>query len=280
MKNIFISAMVIAVTLIAGCSKDEAPEQNIKYKVQFSVADRSGLTTRATKNSWENGDQILIVFEGESGWLNVANGANTLKLTYEDGVWSADDSHMPTSGLVSGRGYTACYHQGEVSLGEKNYFQKVEFSGYKGGEWMSYTGAYTVVDGVVNLGEIALQREEKDFQISVKGLTGTNWTLTISNGKNLSPQYVSIQHYQAKGINVKDGVMSYMARYAKAAGVEYGGDVSFYFKKNEDITYTTMYFGLNNGTDTYYYKKTGTDNSTLQGGKAYLLPALDSGKWE
>ena len=170
MKNIFISAMVLAVALFAGCSKDEMPEQNVKYKVQFSVADRSELSTRAAKSGWEDGDQVLIVFEGESDWFDVTNGANTLKLTYNDGVWSADESKMPTSGLVSGKGYTACHHQGEVSLGEAGYFSDVYFSGYKGGEWMSYTGTYTVAGGVVDLGEIALQRDAADFQISVDDL--------------------------------------------------------------------------------------------------------------
>ena len=94
----------------------------------------------------------------------------------------------------------------------------------------------------------------------------------------------SIFHYQAKGIMVKAGAMDYLSRYGNAAGVEYGGDVSFYFKKYSDIPYTTIYFGLSNGIDTYYYtiskNSTAEINATLQGGKAYLLPALDSGKWE
>lgn len=281
MKNIIISAMVLAVALFAGCSKDELPEQNVKYKVEFSVADRSELSTRATKSGWENGDQVLIVFEGESGWFDVANGANTLKLTYNDGVWSADESKMPASGLVSGKGYTACYHQGEVSLGDADVWGNVAFSGYNGGEWMSYTGTYTIAGGVVDLGEIALQRDAADFQISVDGLTGLNWKMTINSIKSMTVPYnydCSISHYQAKGITVNNGEMDCMQKYGKASGVEYGGDVSFYFKKHTNISYDTIYFGLSNGTNTYYYKLD-TPNAILQGGKAYLLPAIDSGKW-
>jgi hypothetical protein len=77
--------------------------------------------------------------------------------------------------------------------------------------------------------------------------------------------------------------MVFFPRYSNAAGVEYGGDVSFYFSRCSDITFKTIYFGLSNGTDTYYYtiskNSTAEINATLQGGKAYLLPALDSGKW-
>lgn len=282
MKNIIISAMVLAVALFAGCSKDEMPEQNVKYKVQFSVADRSELSTRAAKSGWEDGDQVLIVFEGESDWFDVTNGANTLKLTYNDGVWNADESKMPTSGLVSGKRYTACHHQGEVSLGEVDYFDRFVFSGYKGGEWMSYTGTYTVAGGVVDLGEIALERDAADFQISVDDLTGSNWKMTINSIKSMTvPTYYdgSIYHYKAGHINVRKGEMAFVRGYGNAAGVEYGGDVSFYFKKYSDIPYTTIVFGLSNGTNTYYYTKTGTSNETLQGGKAYLLPAINSGKW-
>ena len=288
MKNIFISAMVLAVALIAGCSKDEMPEQNVKYKVQFSVADRSELSTRAAKSGCEDGDQVLIVFEGESGWFDVTNGANTLKLTYNDGVWNADESKMPTAGRVGGTRYTACHHQGEVSLGDADYFDRFVLSGYKGGEWMSYTGTYTVAGGVVDLGEIALKRDAKDFQISVKGLTGPNWKMTINNTKSMTiPQFgynSCISHYNAGHINVKKGEMAFVIQYGNAAGVEYGGDVSFYFSRRNDIPYSTIVFGLSNGTNTYYYtiSKSSTDeiNATLQGGKAYLLPALDSGKWE
>ena len=129
MKNIFMSAMVFALALMVGCSKDETPEQTIKYKVNFEVAERSQDGTRAIKQSWKSGDQILIVFSNGDNWLNV--NENTIKLTYNGSAW---ESEVNITEPLTGGKYTACHHMGEVS--GDYWYGELEFVNYIGGEFL------------------------------------------------------------------------------------------------------------------------------------------------
>ena len=273
MKNIFMSAMVLALALMVGCSKDETPEQTIKYKVNFEVAERSQDGTRAIKQSWERDDQILIVFNDGTNWFDCLNNANTIKLTYDGSEWNADVDNMP-QGLQGGK-YTACHHMGDVFLGANGTWSgSFVFSQYNGGEFLySQKSEYTVNGDVIDLGTIKMQRNQNDFQISVTGLTGKDWNLSITNPNNSNDQ--SIRHLQRSVYYVKkDGATSFLARTSEAAGVEYKDGVIFYFSRNISQPLSgTRIFTLTNGTDTYTYTKTGVTSTTLEGGKAYSLPA-------
>ena len=285
MKKIILAAMALVVVALVGCQKDDNATLNSEIKVNFTVADKAGFAndTRAVKTGWESGDQILIVFEGETGMFDITDGANTLKLTYDGTIWVADTTQMPASGLASGQKYFAFYHFGEVSLGSKQGTNLYYLTGYKGGERLSYSGTYTIADGIVALGTINLNRDVNSFQISVKDLTGANWKLSICEDKAGSTTNINIQHSQDSMYLMDDeGEEVHFSGYlpkSKAAGVEYGGDVSFYFTK-VSLSATQLVFKLSNGTDTYYYTKTGVTSTTLEGGKAYYLPSITDPKWE
>ena len=284
MKNIFMSAMVLALALMVGCSKDETPEQTIKYKVNFEVAERSQDGTRAIKQSWESGDQILIVFNDGTNWFDCLNNANTIKLTYDGSEWT---SNVNITATLEGGRYVAFYHMGNIFFGKKNNFNRPVFTEYQGGEILfSAETDYTVNENVINLGTILLQRIPNDFQISVTDLTGNDWVLTI--GKSNNSETDSIRHfnkgelifwpdYVVKNVDV----MFPTPRWNKAGGVQYGNDVLFSFRRVDGKNLPeTLKFTLSNGTDTYTYTKTGVTNETLVGGKAYTLPAITDNRWK
>ncbi len=282
MKKILMAVVALAVMGFVGCQKDDNAVDN-KIKVNFAVADKAGFDNgvRAVKAGWEAGDQILVVFKGEDCLLDIENGANTLTLEYNGTAWVSDTESMPESGLKSGCGYFAIHHPGEVTLGSYNdHIRGTDLDGYKGGEQLIYGGTYTLDGTTVELGTIVLERNSpNDIQVSVKDLTGENWKMSILADKTGSREGIIICHEQDGNLFVLDSGLGLYANYVDATGVEYGGDVSFYFTVI-DVEASQLVFVLSNGTDTYYYTKTGVTSDTLQGGNAYLLPAITDSKWE
>jgi hypothetical protein len=127
---------------------------------------------------------------------------------------------------------------------------------------------------------IALERNSADdIQVSVKGLTGENWEMSILADKTGSQEGINISHEQDGNLFVLDSGLGSYARYVDATGVAYAGDVSFYFSVIK-VDAPQLVFVLSNGTDTYYYTKTGVTSDTLQGGHAYYLPAITDSAWE
>lgn len=282
MKKILMAVVALTVFGFVGCQKDDNAVDN-KIKVNFAVADKAGFDNgvRAVKAGWEAGDQILVVFKGQDGLLDIVNGANTLTLEYNGTAWVSDTESMPESGLKSGCGYFAIHHPGEVTLGSYNdHIHGTYLDGYKGGEQLIYGGTYTLDGTTVELGTIVLERNSSsDIQVSVKGLTGENWKMSILADKTGSREGINITHEQDGNLFVKDNGLGSYANYVDATGVEYGGDVSFYFTVIQ-VAAPQLVFVLSNGTDTYYYTKTGVTSDTLQGGNAYLLPAITDSAWE
>lgn len=282
MKKILMAVVALTVFGFVGCQKDDNAVDN-KIKVNFAVADKAGFDNgvRAVKAGWEAGDQILVVFKGQDGLLDIVNGANTLTLEYDGTAWVSDTESMPESGLKSGCGYFAIHHPGEVTLGSYNdHIHGTYLDGYKGGEQLIYGGTYTLDGTTVELGTIVLERNSSsDIQVSVKGLTGENWKMSILADKTGSREGINITHEQDGNLFVKDNGLGSYANYVDATGVEYGGDVSFYFTVIQ-VAAPQLVFVLSNGTDTYYYTKTGVTSDTLQGGHAYWLPAITESAWE
>lgn len=282
MKKILMAVVALAVMGFVGCQKDDNAIDN-KIKVNFAVADKAGFDngSRAMKAGWEAGDQILVVFKGQDGLLDIVNGVNTLTLEYNGTAWVSNTESMPESGLKSGCGYFAIHHPGEITLGSYNdHMGGTYLDGYKGGEQLIYGGTYTLDGTTVELGTIVLERNSpSDIQVSVKDLTGENWMMSIFADKTGSDEGINITHEQDGNLFVLDTGLGSYARYVEATGVEYGGDVSFYFSVI-NVEASQLVFVLSNGTDTYYYTKTGVTSDTLQGGYAYLLPAITDPAWE
>ncbi|MBR5138104.1 MAG: hypothetical protein IKV12_00970 [Alistipes sp.] len=284
MKKIFIAVMAFAAIAFTGCSKEDFNDSN-ELILNFTVADKPSLgnATRAVKSGWESGDQILLVFQGQSGHLDYTNGSNTITLTYNGTNWSANKSKINTSLInsVGKKTYAAIYHPGNVTLGTKdNSLDGYLLNGYKGGEQLQYSGLYSYENDVIDLGTISFTRASDDFQISVKGLTGDNWKLSIMDETITGNNGINIIHAKANNLYLRLNkfTLGQYGEYIDATGVEYGGDVSFFFTKIS-LTATKLTFVLTNDTDTYYYQKTGVTDSTLEGGKAYYLPAITAQGW-
>ena len=280
MKKVLMAAMTLVMAVFASCTNEDLKVENNDVKVNFTVAEKPGFdaVSRSVKKGWDNGDQILVVFRDANGfWLDAFDDANTLKLTKNADGWTADKSKIDISKLGSSNDYMAIYYPGEVSFAESDVDNMLYFDTYKGGEYLSAEGTYTVNGSDIELGTISMTRDMYMYQISVKGLASESgeWALTIQNG---SGDVFYDKHLAGGKLRVPTTTYGPQveAVYANAGGVKYGEDVQFCFIKNTGNNNAAKQFELSNGTNTYVY--TLASSTVSIGGTAYLLPALS--EWE
>ena len=280
MKKVLMAAMTLVMAVFASCTNEDLKVENNDVRVNFTVAEKPGFdaVSRSVKNGWDNSDQILVVFRDADGfWLDAFDDANTLKLTKTADGWTADKSKIDISKLGSSDDYMAIYYPGEVSFAESDEEYMLYFDTYKGGEYLSAEGTYTVNGSDIELGTISMTRDEYMYQISVEGLASEsgNWTMTIQRegGATFFEKHlavgklrVAITEYNPNAENV----------YENAGGVKYDGDVQFCFLKNTGNNNSAQLISLSNGTDTYEYQ---LSNQRFTGGATYLLPELSDDKW-
>lgn len=274
-----MAAMTLVMAVFASCSNEDLNVENNDVKVKFTVAEKPGFDadSRSVKKGWDIGDQILVVFRDADGfWLETMNDENTLKLTKTADGWSTDKSKLDISKLGNSDDYKAIYYPGEVSFAESDESGFLYFNTYKGGEYLSAEGIYTVNGSDIELGTISMTRDEDMYQISVKGLASEsgNWTMSLQKGagsqfmdKHLASGKlrVATNAYNPNALNV----------FENAGGVKYDGDVQFCFLLNSSNINPAKLIVLSNGTDTYEYK---LSNQFFIGGATYLLPELS--EWE
>ena len=280
MKKVFMAALALTMAVFVSCSKDDLNVENNDVKVNFTVAEKPSFdaVTRSVKKGWDNGDQILVVFNKAVGsWLDAFDDANTLKLTKTADGWTADKSKIDIADLSASADYKAIYYPGEVSFAESDVNYMLYFDTYKGGEYLVAEGTYTVNGSEIELGTISMTRDMYMYQISVKGLASESgeWALTIQNG---SGDVFYDKHLAGGKLRVPTTTYGPQveAVYANAGGVKYGEDVQFCFIKNTGNNNAAKQFELSNGTNTYVYTLASATVSI--GGTAYLLPALS--EWE
>ena len=279
MKKVFMAALALTMAVFVSCSKDDFNVENNDVKVNFTVAEKPSFdaVTRSVKKGWDNGDQILVVFRDADGfWLDAFDDANTLRLTKTAEGWTADKSKIDISKLGSSDDYKAIYYPGEVSFAESDVEYMLYFDTYKGGEYLSAEGTYTVNGSEIELGTIRMTRDENMYQISVKGLASEsgNWTMSLQRGEGL--QFMD-KHLASGKLRVATTAYNPNSEnvYNNAGGVKYDGDVQFCFIVNTGNNNPAQLILLSNGTDTYEYK---LSNQFFTGGATYLLPALS--EWE
>ena len=287
MKRIFFAAMA-AVALLAGCAKSEDAPEARKLNIVFSVADKDsyGADTKAVKQGWSVNDEILIVFEAETyNWLDPSFNDNTVLLVYNGEGWyvSNQDANLIYNLRTSSSWFYAVHHPGTIYLGNKDGEGKNAFQTYNGGEYLTADGEWTLDGDNLILGEINMKRRSDMFQISVQDLADEagNWTLSIFNDEGTA-QGMDITHMNSDvGLYLMEDKVGIKTKtYDAATGVKIDGDVAFSFildGTNSNVDYFN--FELTNGTDRYEMTLTATDG-LLQGGKAYLMPNIDSNNWE
>ena len=280
MKKIFMAAMTLVMAVFASCSNEDLNVENNDAKVKFTVAEKPGFDadSRSVKTGWDNGDQILVVFKDADGfWLDAFDDANTLKLTKTAEGWTADKSKIDFSKLASSADYKAIYYPGEVSFAESDVEYMLYFDTYKGGEYLSAEGTYTVNGSEIELGKISMTRDEDMYQISVEGLASEsgNWTMSLQRGSGL--QFMD-SHLASGKLRVATTAYNPNALIVNenAGGVKYDGDVQFCFLLNSSNINPAKLILLSNGTDTYEYQ---LSNQFFTGGATYLLPAITNAKW-
>ena len=282
MKKIFMAAMTLVMAVFASCSNEDLNVENNEVKVKFTVAEKPGFDadSRSVKTGWDNDDQILVVFKDADGlfWLDAFDDDNTLKLTKTAEGWTADYSNIDITKLASSADYHAFYYPGEVSFAgsaDENYM--LYFDTYKGGEYLSAAGTYTVNGSEIVLGKISMTRNEDMYQISVEGLASENgnWTMSLQRGSGVQfmdthlasgKLRVATTAYNPNALNVNEN----------AGGVKYDGDVQFCFLLNSANINPAKLILLSNGTDTYEYQ---LSNQFFTGGATYLLPEITDAKW-
>ena len=279
MKKVFMAALALTMAVFVSCSKDDLNVENNDVKVSFAVAEKPSFdaVTRSVKKGWDNGDQILVVFRDADGfWLETMNDENTLKLTKTADGWSTDKSKLDISKLGSSDDYIAIYYPGEVSFADSDVEYMLYFDTYKGGEYLSAEGTYTVNGSEIELGTISMTRDEYMYQISVKGLASESgdWTMSLQRGSGLT---FMDKHLASGKLRVATTAYNPNSEnvYNNAGGVKYAGDVQFCFIVNTANNNPAKLILLSNGTDTYEYK---LSNQFFICGTAYLLPALN--EWE
>ena len=279
MKKVFMAALALTMAVFVSCSKDDLNVENNDVKVSFAVAEKPSFdaVTRSVKKGWDNGDQILVVFRDADGfWLETMNDENTLKLTKTADGWSTDKSKLDISKLGNSEDYKAIYYPGEVSFAESDESGFLYFDTYKGGEYLSAEGTYTVNGSEIELGTISMTRDEYMYQISVKGLASESgdWTMSLQRGSGLT---FMDKHLASGKLRVATNAYNPNSEnvYNNAGGVKYAGDVQFCFRVNDANINPAKLILLSNGTDTYEYR---LSNQFFVGGTAYLLPALN--EWE
>ena len=290
MKKIFV-AIFAAVALLAGCAKEAPVAESQDVKVTFSVTDKDGFgaDTKAVKAGWEVGDEIVLIFHSGTEWLNYSDGNNTVKLTKTAGGWSADASNVALASLT-GEKYFAVHHLGQMTLGSFDG-TSAEFTNYKGGEYLTAQGTYSIDGTNLDLGTVAMTRDPKLSQFSVKDLTIENndwWDLQINaivDGQKKTTGYLT-QCGLSDMILICDNSDPIITKSKRwyAYGIQNGSDVSFCFMNLASASYEglDLCFELERGgtkSEVFYYRLT-TKKLADFDGHAFSLPSLESGKWK
>ena len=278
MKKFLMAAMTLVMAVFASCSNDDAQLEGIgDFKVNFTVADKAGFDgdTRAVKTGWENGDEILIAICSEGGWTELGK-YNCFKIKYNNGNWTTDMAGFDASvHFESGNSFMAIYHPGTITLAGVATGVMEPLNGYKGGELLQYIGTYSKTgSSTFNLGTIKLKRNPNDFQISVKGLASAGQDdgvceLRIKDANDESNTTNIFPFQGGLALLTESGFGSPAPYTFPSTGINYGGDVVFYFS-NKGCEANSLEFELEVGSDMYTY----TTNTIPEAGKAYILPVI------
>lgn len=304
MKQFFVfAAVVMLVAGFVGCTKSEDVSTKKDIKIEFSVADKDGFDlTRAVKNDWAAGDQILVVFKPNGGnWLaqKADTKDNTLTLTrMEDGSWSATQNNWGDELKNSNGGdFFAIHYRGDISLikGDNN-IGGYQFN-YTRGELLRMEGGkYSVTDGVMDLGTLALKLRDDAVQFSVQDLAlkEGEWVLLVyyDDADNFNTwhddQCVVLGTFDGC-VTFSDGKMGFVdnnwnySEYIYVESVRNGDDLTFFSHFDEENClgklYSETYFFVLchfNGDDSsaYVFKYAPNPFALLTKG-AYLLPPIN-----
>lgn len=314
-KKFFVAAMALVIAVgFASCSKDDAATpENKQVTFNYTVAGKPSLDgTRALKSAWAVGDQIAVCFYNNSKWhtddlliIEYTNSGWTTKATPNtaDTDWSLEnvlEANCVWQAIHYRRAdATKNIYMTEQSL-SRSYFKNIA-----GGEVLYKSGSYTIDGTTIDVGEIAMAFQSSLCLVTVPGLDAADgWrmgfmqsvpaegTKQIYENGTFDDHIVpvvekrSVSTYSSNLLlEVGNLSTSFLATrdHSLATGVQNGDDVTFGFfpdgfKGDTYVFYLTK--GPNEEDAHYVYSVTKTEEKTLEGGKAYLLPAItETDKW-
>ena len=274
MKKVLMAAMTLVMAVFASCTNEDLNVENTGVKVNFTVAEKDGFgaDSRAVKTGWANDDEIVIVFQGKDGWLNCANGDNSLKLTKTETGWTVDDSEIPAiENLSSGKSFFAIHHPGEITLGNHSGSLAYIDSYTSGNEYLNYQGTYTISGSEITLGQIVMKRPSSSFQISVNiesDHTG-DWTMKLHN----SSGFAIDQCLRSVYMMLMADSQVYGTTTEGAQAVTIGTDKVFTFGGGNSST-AAQWISVTKTDGTFYYKLSETKTMSDLANKAWTLPKL------
>ena len=274
MKKVLMAAMTLVMAVFASCTNEDLKVENNDVKVKFTVAEKDGFgaDSRAVKSGWANDDEIVIVFQGKDGWLNCANGANSLKLKKTETGWTVDQTNIPAiENLSNGKSFFAIHHPGVITLGNQSSNIAYIDSYTSGNEYLQYQGTYTISGSEISLGQIVMTRPSSSFQISVEiesDYTG-DWTMKLHNssGFAIDQCYTSLYMMFAATVQV------YGTTTEGAQAVTIGTDKVFTFRGGNSST-AAQWISVTKTNGTFYYKLSETKTMSDLANKAWTLPKL------
>lgn len=240
MKKFIYLISAIAVVFAVGCSKDEAEKVAPEYNIVVNADKPSfGDDTRAARTSWENGDVVHVVFNGD------AADEKYLALTYNEGSWTPNWVNTTAEAVVAKGSGTLKAGYMNVPLNNTYYLSGVGLMFYANSVnydgvcvMLCNDGTYTVSDDTITL-DITMQ--PFCAQVTVKGLDiEDNWVLSSDGlidmgGFCLSDSSVSPNSQHREGD---------LHGFANADGVSFYG--MSWSNDTRDIKFT-----LTNGVNTY-----------------------------
>lgn len=283
MRKLFFVSLVAMAATFASCNKIETAAPSVDVVgLSFNVADPVP-DTKAIKTSWEEGDEILIMFYGKR-----VNGQQA-KLKYVSGEWTV--VLMPSELSVPvGRDilYYPIHFPGTMSYDQSSDNQL----GYVGGnvrlKSLGIQSGKVTADGVLPLGTIVLDEKLNDdeYQVVVPGISAeTPYTLSVTTNGNVNTKNVpanfscayAIRHYPF--FNNYGTAITFGGGRAQIQGVANADGVAFtcsYYNATPNETDPYKYvFCLYDGVNKYYYTIAKDSDKTIAAGKAIKLPAFD-----
>lgn len=266
MKKILfvLSALVV---FAVGCSKNDIDTPETKYDLVVNINKPSfGDDTRASRNSWKDGDEVTLFFGKDflqSKWL---------VLTYQDGEWSPENEgwfneYVNELANKDDKSLAAvyCSTPGALALSEKDGKKYV-------GRWASSDNGMLImfcedgdfevdsVNGIIEINATLVPNSDKYsfVQFTIRNISAEtdNWTLEvdgrpvqvcrdfvlkINNNDELELNFVVYDMGSLMGYRNQDGVAFYGLIPNSVLGVS--NDYAFTLTNGGDALYTKTFEG-------------------------------------
>ena len=256
MKKILFALSALAVVFAAGCSKEDIDIPSPEYQLVVNMDKPSfGDDTRAPRSSWEDGDVVYVVFNGD------VEECRYLKLSFNGSSWTPEWVNTTADAVAAKETKTlmAGYTKSALSS-TPNYLQiigGINFVSSNTGECVMICkdGTYTVSDNTITLN---LVMKPDVSQVTISNINVEDgWTLKCDKLTQCGGFFVSNFSVGASTGSTNGPLIG----YANTDGVAFYGQTQN--GSVQDYTFT-----LSNDSKTYTRKFT---SKSLNKGDAVLM---------